>query len=254
MIKITKIIDGIDTDIKELLVDSLENSTYTYKEFKQDNSYFTNNHRLGVRWDLINDSLAHALEEKNFPHIAVRKGFWELLLFCDKNNGYLFSVMRQNRFNYICNNPRERAPKYFEALVSLNNDLTAKVSQVTFDGYVPYFATNKNNQLESLCKNLPSPKNKKFTHIVVVFDVMYDDISSVKLYVVNNKFEIVEEVDIYQQVISARIPVASIDSDIDNDKSNSKITQRGLVKLKKSVSKIGQNKTCRKKIVNYEKI
>lgn len=239
LIKITRKIDSIDTNIKELLVNSLENSTYIYKEFKQDNSYFTNNHRLGVRWDLINDSLARALEEKNLPHIAVKRGFWELLLFCDKDNSYLFSVMRQNRFNFICNNPKERAPKYFEALVSLNNDLIAKTSQVTFDGYVPYSATNKNNQLESLCRNLPSPKNKKFTHMVVVFDVMYDDISSVKLYIVNDKFEIVEEVDIYQQIISARIPVVSVDSDIINDKANSRITQRGLVKLKKSVSKIG---------------
>lgn len=138
--------------------------------------------------------------------------------------------MRKDRFSFICDNPEKNAPNYFDALVSLNEGLEAQASQLRFDDC--YEATDKNNQLSNLCKLLPTPNGEKYTHAVVVFDVSYDEIASIKLCIVNNRFEVVEEEDIIDVVIKSRIPRVTPDEQIINQEIN-KTKRKGFVSLKK---------------------
>lgn len=226
-----QILKTIDIRFKKLLVEAIDNSVDMLKDFKRENNYFTNNHRASIRWDFINDSMVRLLRSANLPYASFTAGFWTLLLFCDKI--HLFSIMRQDRLNYICSNPEKNAPKYFDSLVSLNCGLNAKYSQLSIDDFEVYTANDKYNQLESICKKLPHSKKEKFTHILIVFDVVYDDIVSLKLCVVNNKFEIVEEEDILQSVLSASIPnITQENSAANNISSNNNAISRGYVKLK----------------------
>ncbi|MBQ2963069.1 MAG: hypothetical protein IJE14_00280 [Clostridia bacterium] len=230
-----KILNNIDTITKELIVDSLNNSAELFKEFKMQTPFnTTHNCYPSARWDSINETLSDSLRDLNFPFAVAKKGFWALLLFCDSKKEIIFSAMRRDRFEYICDNPEKNAPQYFDALVSLNNGLEAKVSQMRLDDC--YEATDKYNQLDSLCKLLPAPSNDKFTHAVVVFDISYDEITSIKLYIVNNRFEIVEEEDIMDSVIRSRIPLVVPDKspDIQNNDTEKR---KGLVSLKKNVQK-----------------
>ena len=228
-----KILNTVSLDTQKMLVEAMQISCEMYKDFKMENDFYTNNHRMSIKWDLINDSMVSLLNSAKYPYTSYKAGFWELLLFCDKNLYYLFSIMRKDRFDYICSNPEKNAPKYFDSLVSLNNGLTAQVSQSVISGFDVYEANDKYNKLEDLCKNLPESQNEKFTHIVVVFDIKYSEISSLKLFVVNNKFEIVEEEDILQNVLSANIPNTTYKNDVvDNINPTDTIVKRGHVKLK----------------------
>lgn len=228
-----KILNAVSLDTQKMLVEAMTSSAEMYKEFMQENQFFTNNHRPSIRWDLINDSMVSALDSADFPYTSYKAGFWDLLLFCDKGLCHIYSIMRKDRFDYICSNPEKYAPQYFDSLVSLNNGLTAQFSQSVIDGCEIYEANDKYNKLEDLCKNLPKSKSEKFTHVVVIFDIKFNEISSLKLLVVNNKFEIVEEVDVLQNVLSANIPDEPYENaTADSNESTNTVIKRGHVKLK----------------------
>lgn len=223
------ILNNIDISTKELIVDSLEDSVDLYKQLKELKLFnTTQNCYPSARWDSINEHLSKKLREFNLPFANIRKGFWSLLIFCDKSNSIVFSAMRENRFSYICSDPQKRAPQYFDSLVSLNNDLEAIASQMSFGEC--YAASDRYNQLTSLCSVLPNPKNDKFTHVVVIFDVYGDEITSIELCVINNKFEIVEQEDIMQTVLTARQP--SIEAEEITEATEHPTKQKGFVKLK----------------------
>jgi len=223
------ILNNIDISTKELIVDSLQDSVELYKDFKEQGLFnTTHNCYPSARWDAINELFAKKFRDNNLPFANIRKGFWSLLLFCDKSNSVVFSAMRRDRFTYICGNPQKRAPQYFDSLVSLNSDLEAIASQPSFEEC--YEASDRYNQLTSLCSVLPNPKNEKFTHVVVVFDVFGDEITSIELCVINNNFEIAEQEDIMQTVLTARQPIIGTDEIIEVKEQFAK--QKGLVKLK----------------------
>lgn len=225
-----ELLDSIDYSFKEILVDALHNSAYLYKEFKLQVPFgTTHNCYPSARWDAINESFSDAFQKENIPFICTKRGFWELLLFCDREKQVVVSAMREDRFNDICRNPEENAPRYFDSLVSLNADLEANASQTSLCDV--YEATDKYNQLETLCKCLPIPANK-YNHVVLLFSIDYDEISSIKLCVVNSKFEVVEEEDLLQQIVSNRSKETII-YNVENQESND-VPQRGFVKLKKN--------------------
>lgn len=223
------ILNNIDISTKELIVDGLQNSVELYKDFKEQGLFnTTHNCYAFARWDSINETLAQKFREMDLPFANVRKFSWALLLFCDKSKSVVFSAMRRDRFSYICGNPQKRAPQYFDSLVSLNSDLEAIASQPGFEEC--YEASDRYNQLASLCSVLPNPKNEKFTHVVVIFDVYGDEITSIELCVINNKFEIVEQEDIMQTVLTARQPV--IEAEEITEAIEQPAKQKGFVKLK----------------------
>lgn len=229
-----KILNNINIKTKELIVDSLENSAELFKEFKLQTPFnATHNCYPSARWDAINETLSESLKKQNLPFAVTKKGFWSLLLFCDERKEIVFSAMRRDRFSFICDNPERNAPNYFDALVSLNEGLEAQTSQLRFDDC--YEATDKNNQLTSLCKLLPTPNSEKYTHAVVVFDVSFDEIASIKLCIVNNRFEIVEEEDIIDTVIKSRIPQVTPDEYI-NTQETTQTKRKGFVSLKKNTT------------------
>ena len=228
------ILNKVDLDLKNILIEAMAYAVEIYKEFKMEAPFSaTHNCYASARWDSINEALTSVFQKNNIPFTILKRGFWDLILFCDKNRNFLFSAMRTERFSEICKNPENNAPKYFDSLVSLNSDLEAKASQTTLIGNI-YEANDKYNQLESICKSLPQPNDEKYTHAILLFDVKYDDIVSIKLCVVNNKFNIVEEEDIMQTVFTSRIlqdlPITE-NSDVDDAGFS---TRKGLVKLKDS--------------------
>ncbi len=230
-----KILNNIDIKTKEIIVDSLNNSAELFKDFKMQTPFSTtHNCYPSARWDSINEAFSDSLREFNFPFAVTKMGFWALLLFCDSKKEIVFSAMRKDRFDYICDNPEKNAPQYFDALVSLNDGLEPTVSQTRL--YECYEATDKYNQLDHLCKLLPTPSSDKFTHAVVVFDVSYDEITSIKLYIVNNRFEIVEEEDLIDTVIKSRIPLVVPGESLDTQDNDTE-KRKGLVSLKKNVQK-----------------
>lgn len=227
-----KIINCIDYSLKELLVDSMNEAAGLYKDFKSQVPFNkTHNCFHSARWDAINEILSNKFQKNDIPFASINRGFWELLLFCDPQRQVLLSAMREDRFNDICSNPKEKAPRYFDSLVSLNSELEAFNSQCSL--IEKYEACDKYNQLESLCRCLPSPKNNKFHHVILLFDVEYDEITSIRLCVINNKFEIVDEEDILQLVLFKRAKSFEIDKVSENTNHND-INQRGFVKLKKN--------------------
>ena len=228
-----KILNSIDYSLKELLVDSMNEAAGLYKDFKSQVPFNeTHNCFPSARWDAINDILSRAFQKHNIPFASTKRGFWELLLFCDSNRQVLLSAMREDRFNDICSNPEEKAPRYFDSLVSLNSELEAINSQCSLINN-QYEACDKYNQLENLCRCLPSPKSSKYHHVILLFDVEYDEITSIRLCVINNKFEIVDEEDILQLVLSKRAESIKVDMVTENKEQND-IVQRGFVKLKKN--------------------
>ena len=65
---------------------------------------------------------------------------------------------------------------------------------------------------------------------MVIFDVYGDEITSIELCVINNKFEIVEQEDIMQTVLTARQPV--IEAEEITEAIEQPAKQKGFVKLK----------------------
>lgn len=228
-----KIIDSIDYSLKELLVDSMNDSADLYKEFKSQAPFnATHNCFSSARWDAINEILSKAFQKHGVPFTSTKRGFWELLLFCDLERQVLLSAMREDRFNEICGNPEEKAPRYFDSLVSLNSELEAKSSQCSLIDD-EYEACDKYNQLENLCRCLPTPNGDKYHHVVLLFNVEYDEVTSIRLCVINNKFEIVEEEDILQLVLSKRSESIKI-NEVEESNEQNGVVQRGFIKLKKN--------------------
>lgn len=226
----TEVLKKVKHEIKELLVDGLDDANDRFCDFKKNNPFeATRNCYPAARWDCINDSLKQLFLKNNIPYAITKKGFWELLLFCNGDKQIVFSVMRKDRFIQICNNPEKESPQYFEALVSFNEDLEADVSQMVFDGC--YKANDKYNQKDKICDALHIFNSNNFNHVVVVFNIFDDVITSIELYVVNDKFEICENEDIIDTVLTERIPDISENPVVETPVAQK---QKGLVKLKVS--------------------
>lgn len=232
------IIANIDLELKKNIFDALEDSVTLYRDFKKQSPFNATHNCYGAaRWDSINESLSSVFQRNDVPYALSKKGCWGMLLFCNKERDFIFSVMRRERFEDICKNPEQNAPQYFDSLVSLNNDLEAQASQTTLLNDV-YEAADKYNQLDSLCKCLPKSKKDKFNHVILLFDVEYDDIVSMKFCIVNNKFEVVAEEDVMNTVLRSRIPDSI--STVSNSKHNEdKIpTEKGFLSLKNSALEV----------------
>ena len=83
----------------------------------------THNARAGARWDIINTNLIKKLENINIEAAIIKRGFWEMALLLSSEDNCIYTLMRKNRFEGIISNPAKNAPKYVQALATLNSDL-----------------------------------------------------------------------------------------------------------------------------------
>lgn len=128
----------------------------------------THNGRAGNRWDIINTNLIKKLENMNIEAAIIKRGFWEMAILLSYEDNCIYTLMRKNRFENIISNPAKNAPKYVQALATLNSDrglANPELFEVQTDKSELYFV------LDNLCKSLNSNSLEQKPHYkIITFD------------------------------------------------------------------------------------
>ena len=128
----------------------------------------THNARAGARWDIINTNLVKKLKNMNIEAAIIKRGFWEMALLLSGEDNCIYTLMRKNRFEDIISNPAKNAPKYVQALATLNSDLGLANPEL-FE-----FQTDKSKlyfDRDNLCKSLNSNSLEQKPHYkIITFD------------------------------------------------------------------------------------
>ena len=132
----------------------------------------THNARAGARWDIINTNLIKKLENINIEAAIIKRGFWEMALLLPSEDNCIYTLMRKNRFEGIISNPAKNAPKYVQALATLNSDLglaNPELFEFQKDKSKLYFT------LDNLCKSLNSYSIDQKPHYkIITFDTDFE--------------------------------------------------------------------------------
>lgn len=128
----------------------------------------THNGRPGNRWDIINTNLIKKLKNMNIEATIIKRGFWEMVILLSNEDNCIYTLMRKNRFQDIISNPKKNAPKYVQALATLNSDLglaNPELFEFQTDKSKLYFV------LDNLCKSLNSNSLEQKPHYkIITFD------------------------------------------------------------------------------------
>lgn len=144
-------------------------------------------------WDLINRNISRI----NLPQVVngySKRGAWNIITACDKENGIVYSFMRESRFKVLSRNTPEHV-HYIQGLAdSFNHD--------DFDGQMSFFSSKELDQFEvhrvvnQILEDLNIPDSIVKGHILILFSSRDEILHSIRACIINGALEICDSHDL----------------------------------------------------------
>ncbi len=149
-------------------------------------------------WDLINTNMCERFENGFVIANPTKRGAWELVPVFERSTGFVYSLMREQRFAGLKKQPLKRRNKhYLYAFVrSLNRDLIAPHSQVSF-----FPVDNENDEdytrsiVHKIITDLGVPNELIKRHALILFSSFNNELSSLRCCMIDSNMNIVTETD-----------------------------------------------------------
>ncbi len=247
-----KILSNISGQFKKAIIQSLQSAVGD--DIKLDmkiNDLDTRNGNANRIWDFINRNVSKKLSYSDYIITGVTKrGSWEMKFIFDKENGILYTLMREKRFDAIRKEVSKRKTfHYVQAIADTFNDgLVGGEEQLSLFKEQYYYDKDKiKSVIDKILKDLSIPESIVRNHALILFDSNSYELESVRCCVVNSNLSIVEDenwseyVTISDSTImdSVKIP----ESKYDNPSNGLKFTQKA--KDKKDQKKLPERKEKR---------
>lgn len=195
-------------------------------------------------WDILNTDLINSFASVDLMTYDTHRGPWQMIMIYEKSSGYLYTFMRESRYAELYNQTNKRKNMHYLDILSrhLNADLIFPYHQETL------FPNKFNDEdklekaVQSLIHNLQEDGAELKKHVLVLFESIEYDLTSVRAVMIDTSLNIVKSQD-WSQYISAQESIIS-DNIISVNRPSDNPT-RGL-KLKSSAISRQESNLARK--------
>ena len=208
------------------------------------NEKYSNGKKL-IKWDFINRNFIMNFTAGNFTAKYARRGAWYMVPLLDKEDGTIYTVMREDRFREIQRNqPKRRKAHYIDALIqTFNFDLDTNHQYSLFDE-TSFEEEEVKSIVESIVKDFDIDKTVIRRYKTILFEEYHSELTAVRCCVLDSSLQVVEEENWSTYITHTESVVVDTVKDSKesnefgiklNDKAKKKASQRELVALKESV-------------------
>jgi hypothetical protein len=120
----------LDIEYIRMIASAIPDANYLYKEHVEENNFPTDNGREGEIWNYINKCISDSIPADRFQIIIMNRGRWKFLGIFDKEERYLYTLMREKNLANIQKKISTHLFHYLNALSKLNDDLSSKYEPV----------------------------------------------------------------------------------------------------------------------------
>lgn len=214
----------------------------------KENSYRlpTQNGTPGRIWDLIHRNVINTFNLDDIIAKPTKRGGWGLVPIFDKKTGFIYTLMREKRFEEIKKElPNRRNANYTDALANhLNKNLLPAERQILLFPGKKKFENQKyiENIVEKIFNDLSIPDQIVKRHAIILFDSSHYELLSLRCCVVNSNLEIVASANWSKYIKHSESTI--VDKVVDNT-SPFNNPSANLSFTQKAKDKKGQKKTSK---------
>ncbi len=163
----------------------------------KENSYGlpTQNGTPGRIWDLIHRNVINTFNLDNIIAKPTKRGGWGLVPIFDKKTGFIYTLMREKRFDEIKKElPTRRRANYTDALTNhLNKNLRPAEKQLLLFPTKKRFEDQEyiKRTVDKIFEDLSIPGEIVKRHAIILFDSNHYELLSLRCCIVNSNLEIV---------------------------------------------------------------
>lgn len=207
--KITINLNGED---KLIIVQAIQNGLDKFKEHKITNKTITNMGSTGTKWDMINSECNDALSKLRFDVVICKRGIWELVLIYDKETKYLYTLMKDKRFEELSKVVSNDKVHYLEALTTVN----INASEETYEQVllIEDFTKDKEEKIEKTVEKLFKNINGKIErHVLITFTDKNFELYSISASIITPSLQVLLKED-WSQYIQPKYDLGINNSDL----------------------------------------
>lgn len=108
----------------KMIIDAISNAYFLYQDHVDEQNFPTDNGKEGEVWNYINKCVLESLPADRFQIIVMNRGRWKFLGIYDRENRYLYTLMREKNLKNIRNAISKHMFHYVNALSKLNDRLS----------------------------------------------------------------------------------------------------------------------------------
>ena len=197
----------------------------------QERDYETNNHRLLLRGDLINDNLRQNLDGKDLLLLRFDRFGWKARLVVDKVFKRVFCVVTESTINRL-KAKGHNYPHYSQTLVqTFNKDLVGNDYQPEL--FPAEFSSRDYEYDMAILSESGVVLDRDFHFYYIVFSAKDNEIKNIRLLLLDDQFTVVEEKSLIE-FLMPEYPMVS-NSVVANEKNKSEKDASSLVSIKPGV-------------------
>lgn len=182
------VIKKIVANMQEVIGDGIKEDMHHLK---------TSNSKASRVWDLLNTALLNNFNTPYCMSYDFKRGPWQMVMLYEKETGFLFTIMREKRFKEISSKIISRKNMhYIDMFVRhLNFDLQSNIEQISLFPHSFNDETCLEERVNSLLRNLKEDGAIITRHVLVLFDIKFDELNSIRAVMVDRNLNIVVEQD-----------------------------------------------------------
>ncbi len=226
---------NIDETIIRKIVSSIQEAVGD--RIKEDmNGLKTQNSKPSRIWDLLNTELLNAFNTTYCMSYDFKRGPWQMVMLYEKETGFLFTIMREQRFREISSKISLRKNMHYVDMLAkhLNFDLKPNVEQISLFPHTFNDENTLEEKVNSLLRNLKEDGATISRHVLVLFESRHYELASIRSVMVDGSLNISAE-QIWTQYINAQestiIPKIVAENNIsDKPTGNLELTAKALAR------------------------
>jgi hypothetical protein len=175
---------------KMLFTESIRNGLDKFGDYKIEHPTVTRIGYTGTQWDYINTECSDALPKSKFDISVCSRGVWELILIYDKESKYLYTLMKDKRFEDLKKQLKKDKVHYLEAITKLNVKFWEESQEQ--GSFFADISEIKSEKIEKTIEQMLKDINEDIeAHILVTFTERQNELFSISASIVTPTLNII---------------------------------------------------------------
>ncbi|XOQ44282.1 MAG: hypothetical protein ACFWTN_07570 [Clostridium sp.] len=180
--------------VATVIVQSIADAAEQVKEEIAQQNFITGNGTPGRFWDFVNTNLCKKLGNVNCKTHITKRGYWATVLIYESKPGYIYTLMRENRYSQVSADILKRKNMHYIDILShyVNADLLAYPGQLRL--YSNFQDEDRlKEKFTDLIQDSFGPVSDIKRYVLVLFDASQGELHSVRAVTLDANLDIVDE-------------------------------------------------------------
>lgn len=194
-------------------------------------------------WDFINRNLIESLQTQECSVCRASRGPWEMLVVLEKSTRFIVTFMREKRFSDLVKSQNKRNKMHYLDMLTLyfNRNIPSPYSQLSIFPHEFSDEDRLDEQIQLLLKDLRGDSEIVRNHILVLFDTVGFELTSIRMVMLTPSLEIAAEENwspyIFRQESVIVETIENTDSPSNTPNRGLKLKGRAIEKRKKNLKR-----------------